>query len=325
VRQLANVLKERAFDLFVPNYRETTYAACASGLASTQTKVVGICHNDHESYYRLLERYSEVIEAFVAPTQKVSRELQRLLPARAGDMRWIPHGIAAASEPVADYHGGPIQLIYHGRLMEEQKATSQLIALAAALRTRGVPFQLTLLGDVADETNYAALVSERGLGGQIVLHPSVGPAELHAILAQHHVAVLSSQYEGFCLSLAEAMSQGLVGVAMQCGGVIEEYLRDNANGFLVPWGDVDAMAERIERLARDRALWRQLSRAAADTIRQSYSLDSFGDRYAELLCELAGRDTLRRWPRWRPVVIDPEQQRVEAAVDLAGRALGIWN
>jgi glycosyltransferase involved in cell wall biosynthesis len=325
IRQLAQVLADRNFDIFIPNYRETTYAACASGLATSDTKVIGICHNDHESYYRLLERYSDAIEAFVAPTQKVAQELCRIIPSRAEDVRAIPHGIATSTTQRADFSGGPIRLIYHGRLMEEQKATSQLVAVAAELRARGVPFHMTLLGDVADGTNYADMIAQQGLTEHIQLRPSVGPAELNEILAQHHVALLSSQYEGFCLSLAEGMGLGLVGVAMQCGGVIEEYLHDGENGFLVPWGDAAALAQRIEQLSQDQNLWRQMSRSAAESIRSGYSLAAFGQHYAQWMSEIADRETLRRWPRWRPIVVDPQQQRLEAALDFAGRTLGIWN
>jgi glycosyltransferase involved in cell wall biosynthesis len=67
-------------------------------------------------------------------------------------------------------------------------------------------------------------------------------------------------------------------VATECGGVAD-FVREGVNGHLVPVGDWQAMADRIERLlTRPAVEWRRMSSASHDIARE---FD--WDRSAELL------------------------------------------
>lgn len=139
-----------------------------------------------------------------------------------------------------------------------------------------------------------------------------------------HVEILTSEFEGFCLSLAESMGAGMPGVAMECGGVIEEYLHDGENGFVVPQGDLDAMADKIVLLQSNPDLWKKLSIAARKQIHDNYNLELFGKRYSELFCTLNNSDkTFRRWSAIRPVFVSNESV-CSRIVEKCGKTLKIW-
>ena len=57
----------------------------------------------------------------------------------------------------------------------------------------------------------------------------------------------TSEYEGFGLTLVEAMACGVPVVAMAVGGVTD-IVEDGVTGFLVPDGDLEAMLNAITRL-----------------------------------------------------------------------------
>ncbi len=324
IAALGQALVRRGVRLFVPNYRGLTYAACAAVSRAHDLKVVGVCHSDDASSYGLLRHYRGIIHGYACPSQKTFATLRRLLPDRTADVRLVPHGVPVPDQPAPAYAGGPLHLVYHGRLEEEPKNVSALIHLARLLRDRGVPAVLRLVGSGSWADRYRALAAEFGLGERVVFIGECGWEQLAGVFQKSHLAVLSSRFEGFCLSLAEAMAAGLPAVAFACGGVIEEYLRDGTNGFLVPFGDVAAMTDRAACFYQNPTRWAEFSAAARGAIRQRYSLDAFGERYLTFFGEVARSPQRLRWPRLRPSYLTPGRGGMRAVVERVGQLVGAW-
>lgn len=62
------------------------------------------------------------------------------------------------------------------------------------------------------------------------------------------IYAMTSRYEGFGLVLLEAMSCGLAPVAFDCDFGPREIITDGHDGFMVPLGDIDMLAERLSYL-----------------------------------------------------------------------------
>lgn len=103
-----------------------------------------------------------------------------------------------------------------------------------------------------------------------------------------HASVLP---EPFGRVVVEGMAAGLPVVAPAAGGPIE-IITDGVDGVLYPVGDVDALAEALQRLASDDALRVQLGNAAARSAKR-YSPERAATRttafYREVLRETAVR------------------------------------
>ena len=63
---------------------------------------------------------------------------------------------------------------------------------------------------------------------------------------------------------------------------VEFYSRDGENGFLIPVGDEDALADRISRLIEDKELSARMGRRAKE-IEQVASLDAIYVQWKEYL------------------------------------------
>jgi poly(glycerol-phosphate) alpha-glucosyltransferase len=81
-------------------------------------------------------------------------------------------------------------------------------------------------------------------------------------LAEATALLLTSRFEGYPLVVLEALRRGCPVIAYDIAYGPREQLTDGENGFLVRPGDLEALAERIVRLARDRALATRMSEAA---------------------------------------------------------------
>ena len=84
------------------------------------------------------------------------------------------------------------------------------------------------------------------------------------------VAVLCSESEGFSNALIEYMQAGRPIICTDTGGN-PELVQDGINGFLVPVGDVDTLADRLVKLLFDSALARRLGESARETVLSKYS------------------------------------------------------
>jgi glycosyltransferase involved in cell wall biosynthesis len=88
--------------------------------------------------------------------------------------------------------------------------------------------------------------------------------------------ILPSINEGPPVSAIGALAAARPVVATRVGGV-PDVVRDGEDGFLVPAGDVDALAERLTRLAHDPELREQMGAAGRARVLPRYAVDRLVD------------------------------------------------
>jgi glycosyltransferase involved in cell wall biosynthesis len=97
--------------------------------------------------------------------------------------------------------------------------------------------------------------------------------DVAAILASAHVFALPTKWEGFPLSVLEAMRAGLPVVASNVGGV-SEALANGVTGFLVPCGNSAAFRSGLSVLIENPARRGQMGEAGRKLYEAEFTLDS---------------------------------------------------
>jgi glycosyltransferase involved in cell wall biosynthesis len=92
------------------------------------------------------------------------------------------------------------------------------------------------------------------------------------ILAASDIFVLSSRKEGHPYVMLEAMASECAVVAFNCAGV-EETIDEGISGFIVPIGDINAMAERLIMLIDSVTLRDSLAKSAKKRIKAFFTAD----------------------------------------------------
>ena len=138
--------------------------------------------------------------------------------------------------------------------------------LLRALAKVRVPFECDILGDGNDRRRCEQLCARLGLRHRVRFHGFVSGAATEPFYRDASLLAFPSVWpEPFGLVGREAFHHGLPVVAFDAGAV-GEWLRDGENGFLVPWGDVDQFAGRIEMLLLNKELARRMGRAGQKEI-----------------------------------------------------------
>jgi glycosyltransferase involved in cell wall biosynthesis len=123
--------------------------------------------------------------------------------------------------------------------------------LIDALADVSTSYRLVLVGDGPTRASVEAAVAAKGLQQKVVF---LGNREdVEQILAESDIFVLPSRWEGFPLTVLEAMRAGLPVVASDVGGVAEAVI-DGYTGYLFAPNDGQALRTRIDKLLRDEVL-----------------------------------------------------------------------
>ncbi len=175
----------------------------------------------------------------------------------------IPNGVDLAwYHPTTESRFERPTLLYLGRL-KRYKRVDLVIRALARLRERGVDARLLVAGRGDHEPALRALVSELGLGGAVEMLGFVSEEEKRRLFQKSWVHVLTSPKEGWGITNLEAAACGTPTVASDSPGLRDSVV-DGETGFLVPHGDVAALADRLERLITDAGLRQELGRGARE-------------------------------------------------------------
>lgn len=139
---------------------------------------------------------------------------------------------------------------YVGRL-KKYKGVDLLIRAFAQLADTDATLEIAGSGDYRPRLEQ--LVHSLDLGGRVRFLGFISEAEKLALLRRSWGVALASPKEGWGLTNVEAAACGTPVVASNSPG-IRESVRDGETGFLVPHGDVTALASAFRRLAASPAL-----------------------------------------------------------------------
>ena len=186
---------------------------------------------------------------------------------------------------------GDIRVTFVGRLLDD-KGIRVVVAAHQLLRERVPGIRLAIAGqpDPENPTSIGAneLARWHDIPG-IEIQGQVG--DVAALWANAHIAVLPSRREGLPLCLIEAASCGRPIVASDVPGCRAIAL-EGVNGLLVPPDDPAALADAIERLARDRDLRLRFGAAGRRLVEERFSSEAIGRAVVETY-ERACRDAKR--------------------------------
>lgn len=160
--------------------------------------------------------------------------------------------------------------------------------LEAAVRVPGARFMLA--GDGPELPGLVGEARRLGIEDRVLF---LGHRDdIAELLLETDVVVLPSLYEGFPLTILEAMAAGKPVVATQIGG-IDEMVQSGVNGILVRPADPEALAAGIRRVLDDPAGAGRLGAAARTTVLEQFTLEKMCKRVEEVYDSLLARTTAR--------------------------------
>lgn len=198
----------------------------------------------------------------------------------------IPNAVILPPEPRPLETDGPPRLVMLGSI-NRNKGQDLLVEALALLANRKVELHLYGTVGLSARGFFRQLqrrVRELGLEGRVFFP---GPTDQAAVVfRQANILVHASLNECMSISVLEALSHGLPVIANNIAGM-DEIISDGSNGFLVPPGDVNTLAQRIDLLLTDRELAARLGRAGREMVARHFNMQLRASQFMSLYEELA--------------------------------------
>jgi glycosyltransferase involved in cell wall biosynthesis len=182
----------------------------------------------------------------------------------AANIRVIRSGLTQEdyTAPAVKPRGDHPLILYVGRL-KRYKGIELGFDAIARLREKFPRIEYAIAGGGDYLPELKRQVTARGLTEQVSFRGFVSHAEKVALMQRADVLLYTSPKEGWGLSVVEANACGTPVVASDAPG-LQESVQNGVTGFLVPHGDAAALAQRIDQLLSDPALYESFRRAALD-------------------------------------------------------------
>ena len=174
-----------------------------------------------------------------------------------------------------------LRLVHVGRL-SEQKGQVLLVQAAAQLRSRGVDFELVIVGDGPMRGEVERLIEQFGLESQIRLTGYLSNQDVRQQLQCARALVLPSFAEGLPVAIMESLAQGRPVISTYIAG-IPELVEPGVNGWLVPAGAVEPLVNAMaEVLTADPSDLERMGRTGAATVAKQHDISTQVKKLAEL-------------------------------------------
>lgn len=179
----------------------------------------------------------------------------------------------------SDMPKGPRRLVAIGRLVEQKGQ----LALVQAMAQTHEDVHLTLIGDGEMRGQIETLIAQHGLGKRITLTGWVDEGRIKQELAEAHALVMPSFAEGLPMVVMEAMAAARPVIATYIAGT-PELVQPGKTGWLVPAGDIDALAAAMDTFAKTPApTLTKMGNAARQRVLQRHDVTIEAAKLAQLM------------------------------------------
>ncbi|AKH97419.1 glycosyltransferase family 4 protein [Halanaeroarchaeum sulfurireducens] len=304
VLSLARYLRRKEFDIV---HTHSTEAGIIGRFAAALAGVPNIVHTVHGVPFA--DDRSDALNRFVLASERQAAKYTDRIVTNADVIadEYLERGIGtpdqyttvysgvdldafADADPVEDLPGERPRVVMVGRLADGKGHGVLLDAVESLKDFEG---SVCVVGDGPLYESLVEDVEDRGLSDQVFL--TGFRDDVPRVLATSDVLVLPSFREGTPRVITEAMASGLPVVATDIAGIPEQ-VEDGENGYLIPTGDSEALADRLERLVADKELRERMGARGlkgAERFSVGTMVDELDGLYKELLAEYRTRKPSR--------------------------------
>ena len=225
---------------------------------------------------KLWWRWRKAFKLFVAISEAVKN---RLTIEGIGPVEVVRPGVLVRS-PSRTRAPQPT-VVFVGRLVRE-KGVDVLIRAFTKVVAQMPEARLLIAGDGPELNSLNMLINKMGVSSHVTMLGHLSHPEMECLFDGAWVQAVPSLWaEPFGLVAVEAMMRGTAVVASDSGG-LTEIVRDGEAGFLVPPGNIEALAEALLLLLKDRGLAERMGEAGHEIALAQFNETAYVDRFIHL-------------------------------------------
>ena len=247
-------------------------------------------HNTDYFLYNSLLYNGDLTSLWVGDCRATTDTITRFLPADRV-ATWPPQlfeedtfQLAQPWMPNTPLHFGSV-----GRLTWQKGYAILILALSLLdADTLSIPFHITIVGDGSDRKQLESLVVRHNLQKYITFAgKTLNP---RPFLSSFHLYLQPSRFEGFCISVHEAMQVGLPVIASHVGE-LKYSVQNDQTGWSVPPNDPIALRDALKFALHNPHLLAPMGQNARHYVSENFSSEKFvqnGNAILQKIHDLTG-------------------------------------
>ena len=270
---IINETKNYDTDIFLPGFSVAGLYAIR-WLKEAGILTINIIHSDDLFWQAVSERF--VLNKKTKWNAQITFTVSKFIYDKIGGnivsgLYDLPLGVVVSSKK-AHLTDSSLQIVYIGRLEEEQKRISDTVrGLIMVLKKIDYPIRFDIYGSGSAERDIVKIIENEGEGLTINFKGAYKAEEVYEILSQYQVLVLLSDYEGLPISLLEAMTCGLVPICTNIKSGISQVIIPNKTGFIVNNRENDIL-NVVQEIISSPQKWDYISRNAKELVDTNFNI-----------------------------------------------------
>lgn len=249
-------------------------------------KTIGWQHNSYDAYLKnkdkyywkqdkLFQKYIPKLNSYVVLTNSDKEKYKKSLGIECAVI-YNPLSFECHKKSTCNEK----DIIFVGRLLEEQKGLDLLIEAFSIIHKAKKDWNLKIVGDGDDKDSLINSIKKYNLENNVLLTGKCDNVKEHYLYSS--IFVSTSRWEGFGLVITEAMECGLPVVAFDNSGPKEIINKPDINGILVKDYNVAKFAEEVIKLIEDDDKRKSMSLEAIKRA-QDFKIDKIIKQWNEIM------------------------------------------
>jgi glycosyltransferase involved in cell wall biosynthesis len=163
------------------------------------------------------------------------------------------------------------------RLEERHKRLSIAFNIWHTINKKYPDWDLQIVGTGIDEQLYLKMIKKLKLNN-ISFHGRQDPEKYYANAS---IFIMTSAYEGWPMTLTEALQKGCVPVCMDTFSAVHEIINNETDGFIIPNNNINLFTKKIEYLIDNPEIRKSMAINGATNCRR-FSIENIGPKWTAL-------------------------------------------
>ncbi len=247
------------------------------------SKIYYIVHSyNFKNYFPASKFWARMIyknvEALICVSKAIEEKVNFLFELKNTETIYNPYFID--NEELAKVSETQKVILYFGRFDEKVKNFTLLLEAFSQSEVFLKGYQLHLMGNGNDLNFIQQKIKALNLNNYVEIFPfKQNPFDE---VRKAKFTILTSNYEGFPMSIVESLALGTPVVSVDCNSGPREIIQNEFNGLLVQNHNIQALAEAINRFADDDKLYDFCKKNTAESVKH-LSLKNISEQWKNLL------------------------------------------